>query len=101
MRVIVVLLLLLIAFSGCAQQPTQQEVGLWSYFFIQCENEGVPRTNVNAMHGCITVKLQQTNVGSGDVLQAMGYTLMQGTSQPQAVDCHTTTLVGGYRTVCQ
>lgn len=87
-------------FLGCAQQPTRERVAVWSYFLEQCKNEGIK--DLEAMQGCITLKLQQTRIGSntGDVLQAMGYALRQGTP-PQVVDCHTTTLIGGYRTVCQ
>lgn len=89
-----------LSFLGCAQQPTQQQVAIWSYFLKQCENEGI--TDRDALAGCITLKERQISSGNGDVLQAMGYTLMQGSRVPlpQSVDCQTTSLIGGYRTVC-
>lgn len=99
---------LLLSFLGCASQPSQQQVAIWSYFLEQCKNEGIANT-IDAMQGCITLKERQTNNGTqfGNVLQGMGAALnpqvYQGfVATPGVQTCRTAPdYMGGYRTVCQ
>src|SRR3977135_2675177 len=61
---------------GCAQQPSREQVAIWSYFLEQCKNEGIANT-IEAMQGCITLKERQAsnNTQFGNVLQGMGAAL--------------------------
>ena len=96
---------LLLSFLGCASQPSQQQVAIWSYFLEQCKNEGIANT-IDAMQGCITLKERQASNGTQvNVLQGIGAALnpevYQGLVNRPVQTCRTAPdYLGGYRTVC-